>query len=226
MEIALSPHVTEEGTLVSAAIRDVTERKRAELDLASANVKLQERDRNELDAAHRASYTDALTGLGNRAAFDRRLASEIARHTRYRHPVALVFLDADGLKSINETYGHDAGDELRRALASALDTTRRRTDFIGRIGGDEFAAILPETDWPEAERFADRLRQELARRWLSFGKPQQLEPSCWVGIAVCPDDAEDAGGLFKAAEAELDRSKAGHPRRSARPQKTDDEVGK
>lgn len=99
----------------------------------------------QYEAAVTASLEDGLTGLLNRRAFDRQLAQEIARSTRHRHPLSVAMFDLDGLKAANDTLGHAAGDAILRDAASLLGGTLRVHDGCFRIGGDEFAAILPET---------------------------------------------------------------------------------
>jgi diguanylate cyclase (GGDEF)-like protein len=99
----------------------------------------------QYEAAVTMSLQDGLTGLLNRRAFDRQLVQEIARSTRHRHPLSVAMFDLDGLKAANDTFGHAAGDAILRDAASLLCGTLRVHDGCFRIGGDEFAAILPET---------------------------------------------------------------------------------
>ncbi|MEQ1517692.1 MAG: GGDEF domain-containing protein [Usitatibacteraceae bacterium] len=93
---------------------------------------------------------DSLTGLKNRRAFLEAGASELDRLRRYRRPVAIIFLDLDDFKAINDTKGHDVGDSALRAAANALSATLRGSDLVGRLGGDEFAVLLPEIGYEEA----------------------------------------------------------------------------
>src|SRR6185503_8856200 len=89
---------------------------------------------------------DTLTGMHNRRAFDEYLNGEFARFERYRRPFAVVLLDIDHFKAINDTYGHEAGDDVLRLLGAALRESLRDVDLAARYGGEEFAIILPETD--------------------------------------------------------------------------------
>ncbi len=109
----------------------------------------------------RQAFTDALTGLPNRRAFDDRLESETRRSSRYQHPFTLMMLDLDGFKGVNDVHGHPAGDEVLQQVAARLRQSLRDTDFFARYGGDEFAVILPETDRETATNMAGRLKEVL-----------------------------------------------------------------
>src|SRR3712207_431096 len=104
------------------------------------------------------SQLDALTGLGNRRLLQERLSYEIVRHTRHRRRFSLLALDLDGFKSVNDRFGHLAGDEILREIARALERTVRDQDTVVRLGGDEFCVLAPESGWEDAERLAERLR--------------------------------------------------------------------
>ncbi|HYH20216.1 MAG TPA: diguanylate cyclase [Azospirillum sp.] len=130
---------------ILAAGRDVTKQKAAERELA------------------RLATTDTLTGVANRGHFMELAEREIMRAHRYRHPVVLLSLDVDHFKSINDTYGHTAGDETLRRLITVLRRQLRETDTIGRIGGEEFLILLPETLAPDALAVAERVRLAVAQ---------------------------------------------------------------
>jgi diguanylate cyclase (GGDEF)-like protein len=104
---------------------------------------------------------DSLTGALNRGAFEQRLEAELARTSRTQAPLALVVLDVDHFKRINDSQGHAAGDRALRALSSAVMVAKRRSDIFGRIGGEEFAIALPDTGIAGAEAFAEGLRESL-----------------------------------------------------------------
>jgi diguanylate cyclase (GGDEF)-like protein len=108
------------------------------------------------------SATDALTGIANRRTFDERLAVEVARANRYNTPLALVMLDLDHFKELNDRFGHLAGDEVLRRVAAILEREKRMGDLVSRFGGEEFAAILPHTDANAAVAWAERVRQLLS----------------------------------------------------------------
>jgi diguanylate cyclase (GGDEF)-like protein len=104
---------------------------------------------------------DSLTGALNRGAFEQRLEAELARTDRMAAPCALVVLDVDHFKRLNDTRGHAAGDTALRALAVAVSGAKRRSDIFGRIGGEEFAVVLPDTGLQGATTFAEKLRESL-----------------------------------------------------------------
>jgi len=143
---------------------------------------------------------DPLTNLLNRRSFVQHLDAEVARSRRYDRPLALVVFDLDELKSVNDTQGHAAGDEVIKRVADALRATIRSGDNAFRIGGDEFAVLLAEADEQEAAAAAQRIADEL-----------QLAAS--FGVAVCASESE-AGALLREADDAMYRMK--RQRRAAR----------
>lgn len=117
------------------------------------------RDRDELS---RQALTDGLTGLGNRRFFQQRLCAEAARSSRNAEPFALVLMDLDHFKKVNDTFGHPTGDQVLRAIAEVLCKGLRRSDVACRIGGEEFALILPGTGAGNAAILADKLRRRIS----------------------------------------------------------------
>ena len=135
---------------------------------------------------------DPLTGLLNHGAFHAQLSLETARARRYRGSVALILFDLDRFKETNDREGHQEGDRLLRAFASALAVTLRETDVAGRVGGDEFAALLPAAAPPDVDAFVARLRQAL---------PEGLSVS--AGAAHLPDECAAAERLLETADRRL-----------------------
>ncbi|MCR9175354.1 MAG: diguanylate cyclase [Alphaproteobacteria bacterium] len=129
--------------------------------LASANSQITELN-DPVEVATRSSLTDPLTGLGNRAAFDRRIREARQLMERSSIPTTLVLLDIDHFKSVNDTYGHAIGDEVLKVLAQTLETHARDSDYVARYGGEEFAAVLLGTQLIEGRRMAERLREAIA----------------------------------------------------------------
>ena len=146
---------------------------------------------------------DPLTGLLNRRAFIRDLEAEIDRSNRYKHTFALMICDLDGFKELNDREGHPAGDEALRQVSTVLTEGTRVSDRVFRIGGDEFALLLPEADREGAplalrrltKTFQERVRKQLRGVDASFG------------IAIFPDDGSNTDELFRAADAALYEAK-------------------
>ena len=123
-----------------------------------------ERERYRLEERlTQMATTDALTGVANYHHFWSKARKEFQRQQRYQNPLAVLLLDVDHFKKVNDTYGHPTGDRVLRALARACEQSLRRTDVFGRLGGEEFAAVLVETGPQEAREVAERLRQSLAQ---------------------------------------------------------------
>ena len=151
--------------------------------------------------------TDGLTGLLNRRAFEDRLETELQGHL-FRRSVALMMIDLDDFGSINNTYGHQIGDEALRLVAGVVRAQLRQSDAGGRYGGDEFVVILPGLDADGALEVAERVRVALVdatTRAASEGRLPQMYTS--IGVAVFPHDGASAGALVKAADDALYSSK-------------------
>ena len=159
------------------------------------------------DLVIKQALTDPLTLLPNRRAFDQRLEEEILRSIRYQHNFALVMLDFDDFKHINDTYGHPAGDETLREIGRAMQADVRDTDFVARIGGDEFALILPETTLENAGKICDQLREVIAACTFSWQHEGAQMPKPSAGIASFPIDATNRKDLISAADTALYRTK-------------------
>ena len=177
---------------------------------------------------------DVPTQLYNKEYFRQRLQEELRRSVRYAEPMGIVMIDMDELKTINDSYGHAAGDEALRALASSIKTTCRQTDVPCRIGGDEFAVILPETTKAQARSFAERIMQTVhnlsvmvvpgehqAEKQAAILEVKALSesdlagrsttfvppPTVSIGLAAYPEDARNPEMLLAKADAALYRAK-------------------
>src|SRR5881392_2845042 len=128
--------------------------------------------------------TDSLTGLANRRSFDDELALEWRRAERVGDPLALVLVDLDNFKSINDELGHQAGDAVLRRVAAILDSGARNADLAARYGGEEFALLAPETDLLGATKLADRLRADLEAATLQLPDGEELSVTASFGVAV------------------------------------------
>lgn len=120
-----------------------------------------------IDTLHELAYRDPLTGAENRRAFMEKLEAEFQRTQRTGNAAALIMLDIDHFKLVNDTYGHDVGDLVLKHLVSVLQGGLRRIDTLGRIGGEEFAVLLPETTLVAATELAERLRALVASQQAS-----------------------------------------------------------
>lgn len=144
--------------------------------------------------------TDPLTGLANRRAFEEQLAARVDEAARYDRPVAVLLLDLDGFKRVNDAYGHAGGDAVLVAVSGALKRSLRRSDLPARLAGDEFVALLPETDGARALKLAERVCAEIAKLNVSVGAAT-VRPSASVGAASTEGHAGvDAAGLLAAAD--------------------------
>ena len=162
--------------------------------------------RSHAAVSHQAR-SDSLTGLPNRRALDEHLDEEINRSKRSGIPFSVVMMDLDGFKVINDTLGHEGGDEVLRALSRSFQKALRATDFLARYGGDEMTIILPATDWPQVLIVTEKIQEEL--RQLFFEKPGggQFSISVTGGVAVYPLHARESAGLLRTADEALYRAK-------------------
>jgi diguanylate cyclase (GGDEF)-like protein len=144
---------------------------------------------------------DALTGLLNHAAFSAAVDDELFRARRYDRGMTLVYFDVDDFKQINDTRGHPEGDRVLRRIAEVMGESLRASDIAGRMGGDEFAVCLIESDVETGGRFLSRF-QDLADEEAAAGRlPEGFTVS--AGLASYPDDAESTDGLFRVADQRL-----------------------
>jgi diguanylate cyclase (GGDEF)-like protein len=157
----------------------------------------------ERDRFAREARTDDLTGLANRIAWTEALAGERKRRSRYRRPVVLMSVDVDRLKEVNDTYGHDAGDELLRAAAGVLVNSLRQTDLVARIGGDEFGILMPETLADAVAPVIDRIHAA-CRAWR--GSHADLRLSLSIGWAT-PEPFGDLAEALRTADGRMYASK-------------------
>lgn len=144
--------------------------------------------------------TDPLTNLANRRQMSEKLQQEFARSRRYNHPLSLLYLDLDGFKSINDRFGHLFGDEVLIGASKAMQGVLRATDLLVRVGGDEFAVLLPETNLEGGREVAVKLREALAAYTRSLG-PTVPELSFCAGVSQLLD--EDLSGDEIIARADM-----------------------
>jgi len=196
IEISLSPIVTKEGALVASAIRDISDRKTTEALLV-----------------HQANF-DTLTDLPNRVLAIDRLSQALASAQRHNLHVALMFIDLDRFKDINDTLGHAAGDKLLVEVAKRLLTCVRGNDTVARLGGDEFLIILSDLhNAIDAEFVAEKVLSTVKCAYVLEG--HELFVSASIGITSYPDDSDDPHVLLRNADAAMYRAK-GAGRNTAR----------
>jgi diguanylate cyclase (GGDEF)-like protein len=157
---------------------------------------------------YRLVTTDGLTGLINRRAFSESLAREMSRAVRYQRPLSLVVLDIDHFKSLNDTLGHLAGDAALRQLGALLRANLRREDVLGRMGGEEFALLLPEIDLEGARIVADKIRRIVEARAFEYeGSSMRITVS--AGVASREARESDGEELLRRADTHLYAAKRG-----------------
>lgn len=169
--------------------------------------------RRARDAAIRLSTVDSLTGLYNRAHFFTALEREIARGDRSGRAFCLVMLDLDDLKAVNDRFGHVAGDQVLRSVADIVRSGVRKIDTAARYGGDEFVALLPETDPTGGWVVAEKIRLMVAEQGMPGVDPG---PTVSVGVVSYPADGRSADALLVSADRAMYASKRGGKNRVAR----------
>ena len=169
-------------------LRDITERKEMQ------------------EQIWRQANFDPLTGVPNRLLFHDRLQQDIERAERDQHHIALIYLDIDGFKEVNDSFGHTTGDELLRQVAQRLAGTLRRTDTIARMGGDEFTIIMPQVEEPPmVNNLAERILAGLTEPFSIGGYEGSISAS--LGIAVYPEDGTSIDTLLKRADSAMYEAK-------------------
>jgi len=152
----------------------------------------------------RFAFTDYLTGLKTRGYFEQQLELEFKRAERRRQKFALLMIDIDHFKQLNDTFGHHAGDQVLRDVASILMKDMREVDTVARYGGEEFVIILPETTESGASYVAQRLRRAVEHAKFFAGSPQTIQHlTISIGIAVYDTDAQFKRDLIEFADAAL-----------------------
>ena len=154
----------------------------------------------------RQAISDGLTGIHNYKHFHESLKAEVSRAGRYGEHFCLLMMDLDHFKAVNDTIGHQKGDDVLRAVSGVLRSCSRESDYLARYGGEEFAMILPRTPLEEATTLAERIRASVAR--LDPGHPD-LHVTMSIGVSAYPQSAKDADGVLGAADAALLRAKTG-----------------
>jgi diguanylate cyclase (GGDEF)-like protein/PAS domain S-box-containing protein len=180
----------------SVLVADITARKKMEDALRSATARL------DLLATR-----DSLTGLANRTVLADRFERAISLNVRYGLSCAVLFVDLDGFKSVNDTYGHAAGDALLRLVATRLEGAVRDSDTVARLGGDEFMVLLPRlTDRSGAEEAARHLNAAITKEPFMLAEVR-VDMTCSIGVAIFPEHGTTADQLAASADAAMYRAK-------------------
>jgi len=152
------------------------------------------------------AYHDGLTGLPNRRLFYEKMHECILMAKRYQHYVAIMFVDLDGFKSVNDNFGHDIGDLLLQETGKRLQECVRETDIVARMGGDEFTIILPRIVMnQDAIKVAEQIKQVLNETFVLNG--HAITISCSIGISIFPDDGDNEEVLVKKADNAMYKAK-------------------
>jgi diguanylate cyclase (GGDEF)-like protein len=191
------------GVRLHAAFRELTDKLRASRDRLQAEI---EKEKASAQRIQHIAYHDALTGLPNRALFSKLLERALKEGKRYDRRLAVMFVDLDRFKNINDTLGHEAGDALLGEVATRLRAALRASDTVARLGGDEFVILVPEID-DEAglTAIAEKLLAAIARPLACAG--QEFRVTASVGIAVYPADGLDEPTLMKHADIAMYQAK-------------------
>jgi diguanylate cyclase (GGDEF)-like protein len=199
------------GNLVAAQLSSSLENILTRQELATANARLRDHDQRLIELncqLQQLAHTDDATGLYNKRRLFEQLDAEIARAKRYGEILSCLMLDLDHFKLVNDTYGHQAGDEVLRQFGALLRRRLRITDFVARYGGEEFTVLLPRTDGAGARRVAENLRIAIRKHeFIIAGGCVPLTVS--IGIACCTKfDRLDSQRVILRADNALYRAKA------------------
>ena len=195
-----------QGLIVSEVTRRERARRGLQEDLSEVTRLRDELARANEQLALRAT-TDTLTGLPNHGALIARLDEELERARRFGHTLSALFFDIDHFKRINDTHGHQAGDAVLRQIGALAVDAVREVDTVGRYGGEEFVALLPETGIEQARNVAERLREAIAAHPFSLPGDGRLRLTVSLGVAACAGGECDREALLREADGALYRAK-------------------
>ncbi|NFV81601.1 diguanylate cyclase [Magnetospirillum aberrantis] len=190
VEVSVGLAEDQDGRIHVGIVRDITERKAFERRLMEL------------------ATTDGLTGALNRRAFIETAENAFRLARRYQRPMAVLMIDADHFKSVNDTHGHHVGDLVLKQLSALCRDTLRTTDTFGRLGGEEFMALLPETDLDHARDVAERLTETIRRSRIEIGDGRSLTYTVSIGLAVALSGHPSLEALMHEADQNLYRAKS------------------
>jgi diguanylate cyclase (GGDEF)-like protein len=186
-----------------------TSRDRDNLGLLASQAAVSVENARLYETLQRLAVTDPLTKLFRRNYFEEAMAAELGRCARYHRPLSVMMLDIDHFKRVNDSFGHQAGDQVLQALAGLLRRYGRKDDVIARYGGEEFCAMLVETDADGARLAAERVREAAEGFAFEVGRPEPLKITVSVGFASYPVHAETEPELVRRADLALYAAKHG-----------------
>jgi len=192
-------------------VNDLLRQKKLAEALAKSNLRLQQLEqesqqlKQRLNEEHAQALHDVLTGIHNRLAYQERVEQEYLRWKRYHKPLSLVLFDVDRFKTINDNYGHKAGDKALRMIAKYLKQTLRESDFVARYGGEEFIVVMPETAIDEAMVVANKLRERITEVYFHYGE-EKVMVSISAGVASF-GDKDTVESVFQRADQALYQAK-------------------
>lgn len=186
------PRIDANGVFLGhiASSTDISGIKQAEELLSQSNRDLEQEVARRTEQLEQLMLTDPLTGVGNRRMLTKRLEEEVLRAHRYQRPLTIAFFDIDHFKSINDTYGHSVGDVALACVAESLKLELRDCDILGRLGGEEFVVLLPETDIDKAMIVAERMRTSIEHVEIS-GLKRSITVSAGLAELVDEETGED-----------------------------------
>jgi diguanylate cyclase (GGDEF)-like protein len=177
-----------DGITLIGTVRDITEQKNLELKLEQQAV------------------IDPLTQIGNRRAFNKAMDREFNRYSRYKKPLSLISFDLDHFKRVNDTYGHAAGDKVLSEVAATVKSELREEDIFARVGGEEFAVLLPETDENEALTVAEKIRDLIEGLEVHY-ESHAISLTATVGLVSVSEQVVDQEHLLQIADRALYKGK-------------------
>jgi diguanylate cyclase (GGDEF)-like protein len=196
-DVSPSPlDLTDSNSDVVLVFRDITVRRETERSLSAVKEEMV-----------RLAHTDSLTGLHNRRFFMQRLDEEIERVRRHGGSLSVLIFDLDHFKKVNDTHGHDMGDHVLKSVADASMDIKRITDVAARVGGEEFALLLPETNQDGAMKLAHRLRAAIEAVSTPRTDRSSVEITASVGVATVSQSSKDVENVLRHADEALYKAK-------------------
>jgi diguanylate cyclase (GGDEF)-like protein len=201
IEVKVQEAAAELVTVNDALAAELDERHRLEIELSDSNAALF-KSRTDERASRAIALRDAVTGLPNLTLFNDRLSAALAQSERHHWRLAVLFVDLDGFKGVNDTHGHDVGDSLLTLVGQRLQSGVRAGDTVSRRSGDEFLLLMSEAkNEATAAIFAEKIAQSIGRPYEIDGVTLEVKAS--IGIALYPEDGQSAPDLLKHADAAM-----------------------